>query len=51
MSCCRWPMADGSERELRIRCVVRPDRSQALLIERLGLTLPERLRTPQTVEM
>lgn len=45
------PLADGSARELRIRCVVRPDRSQALLIDRLGLTLPERLRTPQTVEM
>jgi transposase len=45
------PLADGSERELRIRCVVRPDRSQALLIERLGLNLPERLRIPQTVEM
>jgi len=45
------PLADGSARELRIRCVVRPDRSQALLIDRLGLTLPERLRAPQTVEM
>lgn len=45
------PLADGSQRELRIRCVVRPDRSQALLIDRLGLNLPERLRVPQTVEM
>ena len=45
------PLADGSARELRIRCVVRPDRSQALLIERLGLKLPERLRLPQTVQM
>jgi transposase len=45
------PLADGSARELRLRCVVRPDRSQALLIDRLGLKLPERLRTPQTVEM
>lgn len=45
------PLADGSARELRIRCVVRPDRSQAILLERLGLKLPERLRAPQTVEM
>lgn len=45
------PLADGSARELRIRCVVRPDRAQALLIDRLGLKLPERLRPPQTVEM
>lgn len=45
------PLADGSARELRLRCVVRPDRSQALLLERLGLKLPERLRAPQTVEM
>lgn len=45
------PLADGSARELRIRCVVRPERSQALLIDRLGLNLPERLRAPRTVEM
>jgi transposase len=32
-------------RELRLRCVVRPDRAQAVLLERLGLRLPERLRT------
>jgi transposase len=45
------PLADGSARELRIRCVVRPERSHALLIDRLGLNLPERLRAPRTVEM
>lgn len=45
------PLADGSARELRIRCVVRPDRSQALLIDRLGITLPQRLRPSQSVEM
>jgi transposase len=45
------PLADGSGRELRLRCVVRPDRSQALLLQRLGLTLPERLRAPQTAQM
>jgi transposase len=38
------PLADGSRRELRLRCVVRPDRAQAMLLDRLGLRLPERLR-------
>ena len=38
------PLDDGSKRELRLRCVVRPDREQQLLLQRLGLTLPERLR-------
>ncbi|MGE5306829.1 MAG: IS1634 family transposase, partial [Alphaproteobacteria bacterium] len=36
------PLADGSKRELRLRCVVRPDREQELLLQRLGITLPER---------
>jgi hypothetical protein len=40
------PLADGSNRELRLRCVVRPDREQDLLLQRLGLALPERLRPP-----
>ena len=44
------PLADGSGRELRIRCVVRPDRAQALLLERLGLELPERLRIPPRID-
>jgi hypothetical protein len=43
------PLADGSDRELRIRCVVRPDRAQAVLLDRLGLRLPERLRVPPLV--
>jgi transposase len=45
------PLPDASRRELRIRCVVRPDRSQALLLERLGLKLPERLRIPEIAKM
>jgi transposase len=45
------PLADASRRQLRIRCVVRPAQEQTLLIQRLGLTLPERLHLPQTVEM
>jgi hypothetical protein len=40
------PLADHRHRELRIRCVVRPDQAQALLLQRLGLELPERLRIP-----
>ncbi len=37
------PLVDG--RELRLRRVSRPDRAQARLLQTLGLTLPERLRT------
>jgi hypothetical protein len=36
------PTTDG--REVRLRCVVRPDLAQARLLDRLGLALPERLR-------
>ncbi|MFN0060518.1 MAG: hypothetical protein ACKVX7_18830 [Planctomycetota bacterium] len=36
------PLTDG--KEMRIRCVVRPDKDQAALLDRLGLRLPERLR-------
>jgi transposase len=38
------PTAEAPYRELRLRCVVRPDRAQAALLDRLGLRLPERLR-------
>ncbi|HUO70617.1 MAG TPA: IS1634 family transposase [Solirubrobacteraceae bacterium] len=40
------PLAENAARELRIRCVVRPDKAQAALLDRLGLRLPERLRSP-----
>ena len=36
------PTTDGHQ--LRVRCVVKPERAQAMLIERLGLDLPRRLR-------
>jgi hypothetical protein len=39
-------LADDLRRHLRIRCVVRPDRSQSSLLDRLGRRLPERLRLP-----
>jgi transposase len=42
------PLANEPGRELRIRCVVRPDEAQAMLLDRLGLRLPERLRLPST---
>jgi transposase len=45
------PLVDTKKPELRIRCVVRPDREQAILLEHLGLTLPERLRPPQMPQM
>ena len=38
------PTTDG--RELRIRCVVQPDRAQAILLQQLGLELPRRLKIP-----
>jgi len=43
------PTATEPEREIRIRCVVRPDRAQAALLDRLGVRLPQRLRSPQPV--
>jgi transposase len=39
------PTQDG--REVRLRCVVRPDRAQSILLEHLGLELPQRLRLPR----
>jgi transposase len=41
------PTEDG--RDLRLRCVVRPDAAQAALLDRLGLELPQRLRVPSPV--
>jgi hypothetical protein len=45
------PLADGSKREVRLRCVVRPERAQALLLQRLGLVVPERLNPPRLAQM
>src|SRR5262249_51355090 len=41
------PTTDG--RTVRLRCVVRPDRAQKILLQHLGLELPERLRIPKGV--
>jgi hypothetical protein len=43
------PLADGSGRELRVRCVVCPDKAQTLPLDCLGLRLPERLRIPPRI--
>jgi transposase len=40
------PLADDPNKEVKIRCVVRPEPAQAMLLERLGVRLPERLRIP-----
>jgi transposase len=39
------PTRDG--RSIRLRCVVRPDKAQSILLQHLGLKLPERLRLPR----
>ncbi len=40
-----FPTCDG--RTVRLRCIVRPDRPQTILLQHLGLTLPDRLRLPR----
>lgn len=35
-----------AEGEVRLRCVTQPDAAQSVLIERLGMVLPKRLRMP-----
>jgi hypothetical protein len=35
---------DGVQRTIRLRCVTTPDEAQKVLLHRLGLTLPQRLR-------
>ena len=42
------PLADDPGPELRLRCVVRPDRAQAMLLDRLGLALPDGSASPHT---
>ena len=38
------PLTQDPARELRLPCVVRPDKAQAILLQRMGLRLPERIR-------
>lgn len=44
------PLADNPNQEVKVRCVVRPESAQAMLLERLGLRLPLRLRIPSGLE-
>jgi transposase len=39
------PTTDG--RTIRLRCIVRPDKAQSILLAHLGLKLPQRLRLPR----
>ena len=43
-------LQDGSLRTLRLRCGTTPDEAQKVLLNRLGLTLPQRLRRIDEVE-
>ncbi len=43
------PLEDN--REMKLRCVVRPNGAQAALLDRLGLELPKRLRIPLPAKM
>ena len=43
-------LADGSERVIGLRCVATPDEAQKVLLHRLGLRLPQRLRRMDEIE-
>ena len=43
-------MADGSHRTIHLRCVTTPDEPQKVLLNRLGLRLPQRLRRVDEVK-
>ena len=43
-------LADGSERTIGLRCVTTPDEAQKVLLHRLGLRLPQRLRRVDEIE-
>ena len=43
------PLTDDPGRKLRIRCAVRLTRAQAILLDRLGLRLPQRIRLPPSI--
>ena len=43
-------LRDGSTRTIRLRCVTKPDEAQKVLLNRLGLNVPQRLRRIDEVE-
>jgi transposase len=42
------PIVDGPE--IKVRCVIKPNESQATLLDRLGIELPKRLAIPKGIE-
>ena len=42
---------DGQARTIRLRCVTTPDEAQKVLLERLGLRLPQCLRLDEVAQM
>jgi transposase len=42
------PTTDG--RTVRLRCIVRPDKAQTILLDHLGLKLPQRLKLPAGIQ-
>jgi transposase len=42
--------ADGTEQTIRLRCVTTPEKAQKVLLDRLGLKLPQRLRRIDEVQ-
>ena len=40
----------GAERQIALRCVTEPDEAQSVLLHRLGLTLPRRLRRLDNID-
>lgn len=45
------PLANNSNRELRLCCVVRPEREQSILLQHLGLKLPAHLAVPEMLQV
>ena len=43
--------AGGTERQITLRCVMEPDPAQAMILQRLGLTPPRRLRRLDGIQM
>ena len=43
-------MADGSKRTIRLRCVTTADEAQKVLLNRLGINLPQRLRRTDEIK-
>ena len=40
-------LPSSTGKKLRLRCVVRPDQGQRILLQRLGITVPQRIGKPR----